>query len=416
MATLTVQAQPLTETTPWSESARVWMFQSLFTNLCGMTFPDWWQTLRVNRFAVAPRYWHRAALVTAGSVLNSWYQGREERLFGDQVDEAAVHPPLFILGHWRSGTTLLHNLLALDDRYAFPNLYEVFFPHTFLCTEDDRSGLVAPLIPKTRVFDNVAQGFDMPNEDEFATAAASLCSPYMMWAFAGEGLQAANGSDVSRRLPTRKSFNWKKRPDAVPQKVTIRYERRFSLKVCRIPGRIKLLLGRCFPAAKFVHVHRDPYTVFRWSTAPERRPHAFSQFQRSDPDPSRKLDEAVIRRYRQIHDAYFDERRLIPGGDLHGLAFETWAIGRDRSPGRLQRPWLAGLRRCLAPARGSRRRPGRLSQECVSASCRRAQEPPSRRVAAVVRGEGLRDRLSVAPVSAAGGPALPGTQRERGSI
>ena len=87
MATLTVEVKPLMETTPWSESVRVWMFQSLFTNLCGMTFSDWRQTLQTNRFAVAPRYWHRAGLVTAGSVLNSWYQRKEERLFGARIDE-----------------------------------------------------------------------------------------------------------------------------------------------------------------------------------------------------------------------------------------------------------------------------------------------------------------------------------------
>ena len=184
MATLTERPSgPPVAATSWSESTRVWLFQSLFTNLCGITFPDWWRTLSDNHFAIAPRSWHRAALVTAGSVLNSWYRHREDRSFGDRLDRVTVRPPLFILGHWRSGTTLLHHLLALDERFAYPNLYEVFFPHTFLCTEDDRTGLVAPLIPRTRVFDNVAQGFEMPNEDEFATAASSLCSPYMMWSF-----------------------------------------------------------------------------------------------------------------------------------------------------------------------------------------------------------------------------------------
>ena len=43
------------------------------------------------------------------------------------------------------------------------------------------------------------------------------------------------------------------------------------------------------------------------------------QFQ--SPDPADR-DEAVIRRYRLMHDAYFDERGLIPEGHLHELAFE----------------------------------------------------------------------------------------------
>ena len=166
-----------------SETIRVWLFKTLFTNLCGVTFGDWWQALRENRFAVGLPFCPRAAIMTAGSVLNSYYRRREEREFGEALAQVEVKPPLFILGHWRSGTTLLHNLLALDDQFAYPNLYQVFFPHTFLCTEEARTNLVRPLIPQTRIFDNVAQGLQMPNEDEFATCTASLASPYMAWAF-----------------------------------------------------------------------------------------------------------------------------------------------------------------------------------------------------------------------------------------
>lgn len=170
----------------WPEAVRVWLFQTFFTNLCGVTFRDWWDALRVNRFAIDSPYWPRAAILTAGSLLNSLYRRREDRRFGALLDAIAIKPPLFILGHWRSGTTLLHNLLALDDRFAYPNLYQVFFPNTFLCTEEERTDLVTPLIPSTRAF-NVAQGLQMPNEDEFATCAASLHSPYMMWSFPRSG-------------------------------------------------------------------------------------------------------------------------------------------------------------------------------------------------------------------------------------
>ena len=125
----------------------------------------------------------QAAILTAGSGLNSLYRRKEMKAFGARLAGVSVRPPLFILGHWRSGTTLLHNLLALDEQFAYPNLYEVFFPHTFLCTEEYRAEQIAGLIPSTRLIDNVAQGLRMPNEDEFASSALSLCSPYMLWSF-----------------------------------------------------------------------------------------------------------------------------------------------------------------------------------------------------------------------------------------
>lgn len=316
VATLSAEIKREPETTPWVESLRVWAFQSVFTSLCGITFSDWCRTLRENHFAVAPRYWHRAALLTVGSVLNSWYQRREDRLFGDRLDRVSVPPPLFILGHWRSGTTLLHNLLALDDRYAYPNLYEVFFPHTFLSTEDDRSRLVAPLIPKTRVFDNVAMGFGLPNEDEFATAASSLCSPYMMWAFP-RGAEWYERFLTFRGVPEPQVAVWKAALLRFLKKLTVRYQRPLLLKSPPHTGRVRILL-EMFPEARFVHVHRDPFTVFRSTRHLNEVLTRSLQFQ--TPGPA-DLDEIVIRRYRDMHDAYFDERGLIPAGHLHEIAF-----------------------------------------------------------------------------------------------
>ena len=40
-----------------------------------------------------------------------------------------------IIGHWRSGTTMLHELLILDPRHTFPNTYQCFEPLHFLWTE-----------------------------------------------------------------------------------------------------------------------------------------------------------------------------------------------------------------------------------------------------------------------------------------
>lgn len=43
--------------------------------------------------------------------------------------------PVLILGHWRSGTTLLHERLALDAQVGFSSSYACFAPGHFLVTE-----------------------------------------------------------------------------------------------------------------------------------------------------------------------------------------------------------------------------------------------------------------------------------------
>jgi LPS sulfotransferase NodH len=317
VATIAASEAPKLSAPPWAESARVWLFKTFFTNLCGATFHDWWTTLRENRFAIDPPYWPRAAMLTAGSVLNSYYGRRENKHYDELLQDVTVKPPLFILGHWRSGTTLLHNLLAIDEQFGYPNLYQVFFPHTFLCTEEVRSDLVVPLIPSTRMFDNVAQGLGMPNEDEFATCAASLVSPYMLWSFP-RCQERYERYLTFRGVPDSEVTRWKETLVRFAKKLTLKQDRPLLLKSPPHTGRIKLLL-ELFPDARFLHIHRDPYTVFQSTKHLNAVLTKSLQFQKPGAED---VDAAVIRRYQLMHDAFFEERSLIPDGRFHELAFE----------------------------------------------------------------------------------------------
>ncbi len=49
---------------------------------------------------------------------------------------ALTEPPIFIIGHWRTGTTLLHELLIQDERFGYPTTYECFAPNHFLLSEE----------------------------------------------------------------------------------------------------------------------------------------------------------------------------------------------------------------------------------------------------------------------------------------
>ena len=79
--------------------------------------------------AVSPACIMRAMTISFYSIGNGiagWYENWRH---GPQVRAVTVPPPLFVLGHWRSGTTHLHNLLAEDaEQFAFANNYQVFNP------------------------------------------------------------------------------------------------------------------------------------------------------------------------------------------------------------------------------------------------------------------------------------------------
>ena len=63
--------------------------------------------------------------VTLATPLNSALALLQRLLFGRKLAAAEFHgPPVFIVGHWRSGTTLLHELMVRDDRLSSPSTYQ----------------------------------------------------------------------------------------------------------------------------------------------------------------------------------------------------------------------------------------------------------------------------------------------------
>jgi hypothetical protein len=286
--------------------------------LCGITLGQWLRLLYDNRFAVDFPYWLRAGSITWGSFQNSFFACLDRWRYEAAVRHTQPETPLFVLGVWRSGTTHLHNLLARDPRFAFPNNYQVLYPLTFLTSEAFTAPFLSHIIPRRRAQDNVRIALDEPQEDEFALAALTFQSVVMSWTFP----RRAGYYDrflTLRDCTPEELARWKEALRYFVQKVAYKYGRPLVLKSPPHTGRIKLLL-ELFPDAKFVHIHRNPYDVFRSSV------HAFTKIapwwtlQRPN---LAGLEERILRQYHEVYDAYFDERGLIPAGRLHDLRYES---------------------------------------------------------------------------------------------
>ena len=286
--------------------------------LAGITAGDWWRLLHDNNFAVDPVYWHRAAFVSLLSIVNSWHRRKEEQLFGEQIAAMEIRQaPVFVIGHWRSGTTHLHNLLAQDDTgFAYANTYQVVNPHTFLTTEEANVRRFAWLLPDRRPMDNMALRFDSPQEDEFAPLLITLLSSYLGVSFPRRedryarylSFEDASAEEIAE---------WKRGFEWFLKKLTLKYGRRLLLKSPPHTARIGLL-REMFPDAKFVHIHRRPeevlqsfrhyYDTAMWHTYLQR------------PDRSR-IDDEIFHRYRTLMGAFFARRDSIPRGNFHEVSF-----------------------------------------------------------------------------------------------
>ena len=294
-----------------------WSFS--FTYMTGLPFGLWMKLLAENRFRIDPAYLHRAAFITLTSLYNSAAGGIERLRFARAIERSEItEPPVFILGHWRSGTTLLHDLLARDDtRFNFPNTYQVVNPHTFLTTERLISRAFAWMVPGKRPMDNMALDFHSPQEDEFGPLLMALKSPYLGLCF------PQNERHYEKYLSFRESGTaevavWQQAMLAFCRKLSINDKRALLLKSPPHTARIRTIL-EIFPDARFVHIHRDPYRVFVSQRHFIDTMGWYTYLQR--PDPAH-FDEAILSRYVRLYDAFFEDLALIPKGNFCELRFE----------------------------------------------------------------------------------------------
>lgn len=227
----------------------------------GIEIPQWLRLLAGARFRVSARYLHRIAWITGWSTVATTVGAIERRRYDRRIASTPIDPPpIFILGHWRSGTTHLHNLLGRDPDNTYPTVYQVVFPTAFILTGSTIPRLTAGLLPETRGYDNVAQGWGEAAEDEIALAKLTGLSPYLAFML----------PDLLPRYERYFDFMQAREDERDEWKAALRWfvgkvrlhsgGRRPVIKSCAHMARIRMLLD-VFPDAKFVHIHRNPFTV-----------------------------------------------------------------------------------------------------------------------------------------------------------
>jgi hypothetical protein len=298
----------------------------------GMGFPTWFRLLARNRFAISPSRIPMALSITNATILNSFSAVFDKLIFGHRVEATELaEPPIFVLGHWRSGTTLLHEYLILDNRFTYPNTYECFAPLHFVWTEWFIPPIFRQLLPSTRPMDMMEAGWDRPQEDEFAICNMGVPSPYLAWAFPRHGPVADEYLDLVT-LSDAELTRWKEALSEFVHRVASVRNRRIVLKSPTHTARVKTLL-EVFPDARFVHIVRDPLALFPstmrlWNT--------LSQVQglQTIDGGIPWVERQVLDTFARMYERFEQDRQLIPEGRLAELHYEELVadpIGQMRS-------------------------------------------------------------------------------------
>lgn len=285
----------------------------------GLRTTDWLKLVVKHRFRIHPFKWPMAAIISGFAPGNSVAALVQELIYGRYIRNTRIEtPPVFIVGHWRSGTTLLHELLHLDSRFATPTTYQCMAAHHTLVTDWWLTPYVGWVIPKQRPMDNMAAGWHRPQEDEFALLSLGAPTPYQRMAFPNDrpdcsallNLDEADPADVER---LKSALTWFMQMITMTNK-----QKQLLLKSPPHTGRVGHF-ARWFPGAKFIHIARHPFSLF---PSTMRLWESLDDVQALQMPHHRHDAEYVHDCYERMYRGYEKQRKEIPAGDLYELKYE----------------------------------------------------------------------------------------------
>ena len=227
-------------------------------------------------------------------------------------------PPIFVIGHWRSGTTHLHYLLTQDPRFSHLEAFQAFFFRIALVSKRTMKPLLNRLMPKTRPQDNVLINATAPTEEEHPltnlthrSAMHSFFFPRNQIYFRKYHLFEATSLSVNK---------WKQTYNRMLQEIAFYNgpEKTLLLKNPHNTGRVKILL-ELYPDAKFIFIHRNPYDVYQ-STTHLYNTTIKSQFLQEF--SSQEISDTVIKTYELVMKQYLKTKANLPKNKISEISFD----------------------------------------------------------------------------------------------
>ncbi|MFN5320752.1 MAG: sulfotransferase family protein [Planctomycetota bacterium] len=293
---------------PWSP--RIWN---------GMRLGGFWRMLLEHGGRIHPLKWGMTFLGTGCAGFNSALRPLQQLFFDRRIAQTNLAaPPLFIIGHWRSGTTLLHELLTLDESVTCPTTLDTFIPHHLLVSRAVLKPLVSLLLPGRRPMDNMELAGDSPQEDDFALISLGAPTSYRGIAFPRDRLKETLVFDPAELAPAdRERLRWSL--DYFYRTLTCRTPKPLVLKSPPHTARLSEL-SEWFPGARFIHISREPYklvpsTARMWRTLDETQGFQLARYSEAE------MRQFVHRCQGQLYGAFLKDRPHVQG-QLFELQFE----------------------------------------------------------------------------------------------
>ena len=239
-------------------------------------------------------------------------------LFARRLHKAELpDDPIVVIGHWRSGTTYLHQLLACDPSLATARNCLTMAPQVALLLKPLLRSALKRWMTRQRPIDAVPWGPDDPQEDELGLARltmdtnmAGMAFPQAYtWFFRRNVLGLSRGFERQWLLFTK--LTWLHDGQG---------KTGLLIKNSAHSARVELVL-RHFPKARFVVLCRDPQASIRSLVQVKQRLGGLVGLQ-PVPDAVTQVEETVAA-HRQLLQAFEASRHRIPQGQLIELPYDA---------------------------------------------------------------------------------------------
>ena len=307
---------------PWTIERAAREDPPIFHPLAGANFRTFWNLHGANRpydgRSIAPR-----AVSSACSVIRQPFYAFKKARHGPAIrSHVPSAPPIFIIGHWRSGTTHLHNLMSRDPRFGWITLHQTSNPWSMTGPGVDLTRrLMDIVLPETRGMDNVSLSLDSPQEEEMALGNMNPLGFYNCYYFPRNFRDHFARSILFENLPERSNAleQFREAYRELHRRLSHNNEgRRILFKNPPSTARLSFL-KETFPGAKFIHIVRNPFDVFKSTRAHFARVlNAFAWQKFDDLD----FEEITLRNYELLMQHYLQEREQLAEDDLIETSYE----------------------------------------------------------------------------------------------
>lgn len=286
--------------------------------LAAGSFMNWIELYSKNK-PIEPKYRLRAAFVSFMSFMFMPFRIVHRLLYNNKIKRTSIHKqPVFIIGHFRSGTTYLQNLLAQDKQFGYITTTQTLLPEMFLMGNWVNT-LLRIFLPEKRPMDNVKMAPEFPEESEHALGNISQYCFYHGFCFPKKMQYYYKKYVLFENVNSNVINKWKNDYLYVIKSATYSFGgKQIFIKNPPDTARIPYLL-EMFPNAKFIFLHRNPYVMFPSIKNFYSKSLLDWQFNEINSD---ELEENIFFIYESMIKKYEQTKHLIPQNNLIEVKFE----------------------------------------------------------------------------------------------